>query len=58
MGENVAGGSWDSDTAHRFGPLMPATACLSAARLLVDLAGSHPEHLTLAVARHVKRRVK
>lgn len=39
------------------GPLLGDMAYLSAARLLIDLAGSHPEHLTPEVARHVKARV-
>lgn len=39
------------------GPLLGDMAYLSAARLLVDLAGSHPDHLTRAEARHVKARV-
>lgn len=39
------------------GPLLGDIACQNAARLLVDLAGSHPEHLSVAVARHVKRRI-
>lgn len=42
---------------RRVGPLMPDTAVLFYARLLTDLAGSHPEHLTPEVARHVKARV-
>jgi len=43
--------------ARRIGPLLPNSAMLFAARLLVDLAGSHPEHLTPAEARNVKARV-
>lgn len=39
------------------GPLLGDMAYLSTARLLVDLAGSHPEHLSPAVARYVKARV-
>lgn len=39
------------------GPLLPDMAYLSAARLLVELAGSHPEALSVEVAEHVKRRV-
>ncbi len=39
------------------GPLLGDMAYLSAARLLVDLAGSHPEALSPEVAEHVKRRV-
>ena len=40
------------------GPLLGDMAYLSAARLLVDLAGSHPEALAPEVAEHVKRRVR
>lgn len=40
------------------GPLLGDMAYLSAARLLVDLAGSHPEALSPEVAEHVKRRVR
>lgn len=39
------------------GPLLGDMAYLSAARLLVELAGSHPEALSPEVAEHVKRRV-
>lgn len=39
------------------GPSLGDMAYLSAARLLVDLAGSHPEALSPEAAEHVKRRV-
>lgn len=43
--------------ARRIGLLMPDTAVLFTARLLVDLGGSHPEHLSPAEARNVKARI-
>lgn len=64
----LAARDWDgpADTAlqrgarraiRAIGALLPDMAYLSAARLLVDLAGSHPEALTPEVARHVRARV-
>lgn len=39
------------------GPLLGDKAYLSAARLLVELTGSHPQALSPEVAEHVKRRM-
>lgn len=39
------------------GPLLDHAAYPGAVQLQVDLAGSPPDHLSAAMARHVKRRV-
>lgn len=39
------------------GQLLPTTAMLFAARMLVDLAGSHPEHLSPEVADNLRLKV-